>query len=102
MLHKEPNIRGQVRRDSNGARMCAMCRAERIVYEDIAVGGESLGERWIVALFTGVESNILEEQQFARSQSANSVVGPNTERITSRWHVDTKELCESLSCGSQA
>ena len=81
--------------------MCAMCRTERVVYEDVAVRCESLGECWIVALLTGVEANIFEEEQFARSQSANSVVGSNTERITGRWDVHTNELRESLGRRSQ-
>ena len=82
--------------------MGTVCRTERIVDEDVAVGCESLGEGWVVALLTGVEANVLEQKQFAWSQSANSVVGSNTERITGGWDVHTNELRESLSRGSQA
>jgi hypothetical protein len=49
-----------------------------------------------------MESNVLEQQQFARSQASNSVVGTNAECVAGRWHIDANELRESLSCGSEA
>jgi hypothetical protein len=80
-----------------GAVRCAEC----IVHEDIAIRGEPLRKGWIVALLTGVEANVLEEKEFARSQAANGIVGTNAERIASRWHIDANELCQSLRCRSQ-
>jgi hypothetical protein len=75
---------------------------ERIVHEDIAIRGESLGERWIVALLAGMESNVLKKKEFARSQATNSVVGTNAECITGRWHIDANELGEPFGGGSEA
>jgi hypothetical protein len=80
-----------------GAVRCAEC----IVHEDIAIRCEPLGERWIVALLTGVEANVLKQKQFARSQAANGIVSTNAKRIASRWHIDANKLCQSLRCGSQ-
>jgi hypothetical protein len=82
--------------------MGAVCCAERIVHEDVTIRGQPLGEGWVVALLTGVESNVLKQEEFARSQAANGVVGTNTERIASRWNIDANELGESLRCGSKA
>jgi hypothetical protein len=81
-----------------GTVRCTEC----VVHEDVAIRGESLGERWIVALLAGMEANILKKEQLARSQATHGVVGTNTKCITSCRHIDANKLCESLSCGSQA
>jgi hypothetical protein len=75
---------------------------ERIVHEDIAIRGESLGERWVVALLASVKANVLKEEQLARSQATNGVVGTNAECVAGRWHIDANELGEPFSGGSEA
>ena len=78
MLHQESDIRRQVGRNTNGAGVGAVRCTERIVHEDIAIRGESLRKRWIVALLASVEANVLEQKQFAWSQAMNGIVGANT------------------------
>jgi hypothetical protein len=102
LLHQESDIRRQVGGNTNGAGVGAVRCTERIVHEDVAIRGESLGECRIVALLTSMEANILKEEQLARSQATHGIVGTNTKCITGRRHVHTNKLRESLSCGSQA
>ena len=51
-----------------GRRAWARCARERVVDEDVAEGGERLGDLRVVRLLTGEEADVLEEQDFARSE----------------------------------
>jgi hypothetical protein len=81
-----------------GTVRCTEC----IVYEDVTIRGESFRERWVIALFTSMETNVLEQQKLTWSQATHGIVGTNTKCITGRWHVDANKLGESLSCRSKA
>ena len=48
-----------------------------------------------------MEADVLEQEEFAGTQTTNGIVGTNAQRIASRRHIDANELCESLGCGSQ-
>ena len=102
MLHQESDIRRQVGGNADGAGVGTVRRTECIVHEDIAIRGEPLRKRWIVALLTGVEAHVLEQKEFACTQTTNGVVGTNAERIASRRHIDANKLCQSLRCRSKA
>ena len=76
--------------------MGAMRRAEGVVYEDIAVGGESRRKGWIVLLFTSMESNVLQKEQLAWPQSIHRIIGPHAERVARGWNHQLQVVRQTL------
>ena len=59
LLHEQANVRRQVGGDADSAGVGAVRRTECVVHEDIAIRGEPLRKRRIVALLASVEADVL-------------------------------------------
>ena len=72
--------------------MGAVGRPERVVHVDVGVGRERLRELRVVLLLLRVEAEVLEQQDLARPQPLDGVLGPDAERVAGDRHVPAEEL----------
>ena len=79
-----------------------MGRPERIVDEDVRVGGQGSRELRVVLLLLGVEAEVLEQQHLTVPQPLDGVLRTHPERVAGDRHVPVEEQGEALGDGSQA
>ena len=73
-----------------------MCRPERVVHVDVAVGGERLGEPGVVLLLLGVEAEVLQEQDLAVAKALDGVLRAHAEGIAGHRDRLAHQLAQAL------
>src|SRR5919198_2741823 len=82
--------------------MCPMSGPECIVDVDVRIGGESLSELRFVRLLLGMEAQVLEEEDLARAETLDGVLGTDAQRVARDGHVLAEQLGEPLGDGAES
>jgi hypothetical protein len=88
--------------DPLGAGVGAVRGAERVVDVEVGEVGQRGGELRIVRLLLGVEAEVLEHQQVARTQLLDGHLDSGSERVAGHPHRAAEELAEAVGDRLQA
>ena len=95
-LHQETGVRGQVVGDTDRRRVGAVCRAEGVIHEDLAIARERLRVFLLVRLLFRVEAQVLEHHHLARLEPRNRVPRADAQRVARDRHRHPQQPGETL------
>ena len=101
LLHEEPGVGRQELGNPHGRGVGAMRRPERVVHVDVGVGRELCSKCGVVLLLLGVESEVLEQNEFAGPQTLDRVDRTDPKCVAGDGDVLADQLGQALGCRSQ-
>src|SRR5687767_15192529 len=76
--------------------MGSVCRAKRIIDIHVAKRGESLGKGFVVLLFSGMETKILEQHDVARFHLRDEIFDVRADAVRRKDHVLSQQSSQPL------
>ena len=95
-LHQQPGVGRQELGDPDGRGVGAVGRPEGVVDVDVRVRRQLLGELRVVLLLLGVEAQVLEEEELARPESLDRILGADAQRVAGHRDVAPEQLGQTL------
>ena len=96
-LHQQSRVRRQQLGDTHRARVRAVGGPEGVVDVQVGVRRERRRERRVVRLLLGMEAQVLEQHDLARSHPLEGVLRADAEGVAGHRHVPPQQLGQALA-----